>query len=85
MLCIKCIVLCYDLQVICGLICLTDDLLSHTADLIDKVMDTEDDLLIQWSSSEMVQAVLEAVKQCRYVYEAISVGMCMKPSVSVCV
>ena len=53
------------------------DLLLHASELIDKIMDTEDNLLIQWSTSDMVQGVLEAIKQCRCVY-----GVCTGSNVN---
>ena len=38
-------------------------LLKNTAEFVDKLMEIDEDLCIQWSTADLVLAVMEAVKQ----------------------
>ncbi|KAK2157414.1 hypothetical protein LSH36_192g03023 [Paralvinella palmiformis] len=60
------------------------DLLLHASELIDKIMDTEDNLLIQWSTSDMVQGVLEAIKQCSSSKDALDAYLHILQLISTC-
>lgn len=42
------------------------DLLRHTAEFIDKLMEVEEDICSQWSNPELVVAIMEAIKQTGY-------------------
>ena len=48
-------------------ICCSDTLLQNTAEFVDKLMEIDEELCMQWSCSELVLAVMEAVKQIGYV------------------
>ena len=39
------------------------DLLTNTTEFIDKLMETDEDICVQWSTADLVLAVMEAVKQ----------------------
>lgn len=61
-----------------------NDLLLHASELIDKVLDTEDSLLIQWSTPDMVQGVLEAIKQCSSNKDALDTYLHILQLISTC-
>lgn len=42
------------------------ELLKHTAEFIDKLMEVEEDICSQWSNPELVVAIMEAIKQTGY-------------------
>jgi hypothetical protein len=44
-------------------VCVSDELLKSTADAVDLLLDVSDDLCQDWASSELVEALLEAVRQ----------------------
>lgn len=41
----------------------TGDLLKNTAEFVDKLMDVDEGICLQWSTQDFVLAVMEAVKQ----------------------
>ena len=43
----------------------TDDLLRNLAEFVDKVMDIDEEVVGLWGTPELVQALLEAIKQVR--------------------
>jgi len=43
--------------------CVTDSLLRNAAEFVDKLMEVDEALCIQWSCPELVLAIMEAVKQ----------------------
>ncbi len=42
-----------------------EDLLRSTAVLLDRLLDSDEDLLIQWSTKDLVEGVCEAAEQAR--------------------
>lgn len=50
-----------------GWVLISGDLLKYTAEFIDKMMETEEDICTKWSNPELVLAVMEAIKQTGYV------------------
>jgi hypothetical protein len=38
-------------------------LLRNTAEFVDKLMEIEEEVCVQWSTAELVLAIMEAVKQ----------------------
>ena len=44
----------------------TGTLIKNTADFVDKIMETDEDICSQWSNPDLVLAVMEAVKQTGY-------------------
>ena len=44
---------------------ISDDLLRNLAEFVDKLMDIDDEVIELWGKPDLVQAVLEAVKQVR--------------------
>ena len=43
-----------------------EDLLRNTAVLLDKLLDSSEDLLGQWTSRDLVEVICEAAEQTRY-------------------
>jgi len=44
----------------------SDSLLKNAAEFVDKLMEIDEELCIQWSCPELVLAIMEAVKQIGY-------------------
>ena len=47
----------------CLSLCVVDELLKCTGDMVDVLLDVSDDLCQDWASPELVLAMLEAVQQ----------------------
>ncbi|XP_070200503.1 uncharacterized protein [Littorina saxatilis] len=50
----------------CVTLCVSDELLKSTGDMVDVLLDVSDELCQKWASSALVEAVLEAIHQIGY-------------------